>query len=359
MTLPGITMIALLGITSGDMSDYINLRQSSLAQLQSGHYFKAEEFARRAAEAAIAKHDDYAVALSYSALADILQAEGRFQEADELYRRSIAMLNIQPNRQHAAAVILRNLAASFTAQARYGEAFETLKKTSKLMRKHKIEDPQLRGQILNSLGIVYFYQDRMGDAENAFSHATESPLRPVTLMDVDLGGVLNNLGRVYQTQKQNRKAEDSYKRSLALQEDRYGSSHPHLTITMNNLGALYTDMGSFTQAESYFQRSLGILERTEVVFDEKLLMQTLHGLARKCIRESDGQRAQTLLSRAVEMARRNTSSGDKPEMIELLEDYSLVLRNLSKPVEAQHVQAEVKRIRASLAFTVPLSSLGN
>jgi hypothetical protein len=62
--------------------------------------------------------------------------------------------------------------------------------------------------------------------------------------------------------------------------------------------------------------------------------------------------AEPLLRRALEVSRRIDGSAGILLKIEVLEKYSMVLRDLWNPVEADRLDAEVRRIRATQAFTV-------
>ena len=75
------TVTLLLGgsISEGDS---VRLRQAGLAEFRLGHYLKAEEFIRKAVDAAETTNDAYEAALGYSALGEIQHAERQFAEAE-------------------------------------------------------------------------------------------------------------------------------------------------------------------------------------------------------------------------------------------------------------------------------------
>ena len=72
-------------------------------------------------------------------------------------------------------------------------------------------------------------------------------------------------------------------------------------------------------------------------------------------RENETVRAEAILSRASELARTRHLSWEMPEAFEILETYSALLKERSNP-DAQRLHAEAQRIRARLAFTVPLAN---
>src|SRR5262249_25143937 len=172
--------------------------------------------------------------------------------------------------------------------------------------------------------------------------------------DVDLWQILNNLGRVYQVTRQYGKAEDAYQRSLQLAEIRLGRSHPGSSVARDNLGSLYTETGRYREAELQFQKSLAIVEQTGMSVDELFVMRTLYGLGNTYIREGDAARAQAALARAAEIACRRVVASELMEALAVLDLYNTALKNSLNSAEVQRVQIAARRIRASLAFTVPL-----
>ncbi|HLH32148.1 MAG TPA: hypothetical protein VKY31_13175, partial [Terriglobia bacterium] len=92
--------------------DYSSSRKACVMEYQAGHYVQAEVLARTALESARTSNDQYGEALSHSALADVLQAETRLTDAETEYRAALLILNRQSNRNHAAAIVWRNLGSN-------------------------------------------------------------------------------------------------------------------------------------------------------------------------------------------------------------------------------------------------------
>jgi tetratricopeptide (TPR) repeat protein len=346
----------LFGRTVPRADDYVSLRQASLAEYQMGHYARAQELIRKALDLGVTNNNEYELTLSYSALGDILQAQRQFADAEQDYRNAISLLKHHPERSQAAATVWRNLAGTLTAEGRYGEAEAAAKEALRLVTKHKVEDPCLNAQILNSLGVIYYHQRKMAKAESSFLQAAELQFTASNLLDVDLWQIVNNLGRVYQTTRQYAKAEDAYRRSLQHAEVRRGRSHPGLSIVLDNLGSLYAATGRYQEAESDFRRSLAILEHSRTSFDAIFMMRTLYGLGEIYLRENDAIRAEGILARAAEIAHRRVLAVEMPEVLEVLDTYAEVLKEMSNLEEAQRLQREAQRIRASMAYTVPVGN---
>jgi tetratricopeptide (TPR) repeat protein len=160
---------------------------------------------------------------------------------------------------------------------------------------------------------------------------------------------------VYQIKRQYAKAEKAYAASLRFAGD--DPNHLSLAIIHDGLGSLYMDTSRFKEAESQFREGLALLEGMDLSSNTLQIMHTLFQLARTRIAQNDEAHAQPFLERAASMARRDGNAADKPEIAAILDVYAKVLKDLSNLSEADHVQTEARRIRAGMAFTVPLANL--
>jgi tetratricopeptide (TPR) repeat protein len=336
--------------------DNASLREAAFAAFQTGQYVRAEEISRRALDLAQLSGNEYDIALSYSALGDVLQAQRRFEEAERNYEKAISLLGDQRERARDAAMVWRNLAGGLTAEARYREALAALNKASTLVAKNKLGDPELNAQILNSLGFIYYNQGNRDKAGKLFLQASGFQFTPSNPLDVDQWQIVNNLGRLYQSTKKYTKAEDFYRRALQLAEVRRGRSHPAISVVLDNLGILYARTGRYQEAELQLQRSLAILEHSSTSFDAIFMMRTLYGLGETYRRQNNAVRAEEMLARASEIARRLVRPAEMPEVVEVLDTYAKVLNDLSHSAEAHRLEMEAQRIRATMVYTVALGN---
>jgi tetratricopeptide (TPR) repeat protein len=329
-------------------SDHAGLRQAGLTEFRAGHYAQAEVLMRTALESAHSNHDEYEEALSYSDLGDDLQAQSRLLEAERAYVKALSIFGQQPGYAHAAAIVLRSLASDLTAQLKYREARAALKEATKLISKCKVQDPGLSAAVMNSLGVIQFDEGEIDKAESSFSRAASLPFD-------GSWEVRSNMGHVYQIKRQYVKAEEAYSTSLRLAGDRPGRLS--LAIIHDNLGSLYMDMGRGSEAEGQFRESLALLESLDMSSNPMPMAHTLYQLARTRLAQNDEAHAQAFLARAAAMARKNGNAADMPEIAEILDVYAKVLKDSSNASDADHVQTEARRIRAGMAFTVPLANL--
>jgi tetratricopeptide (TPR) repeat protein len=281
----------------------------------------------------------------------------RFQEAERVYRKSISILLREPDQSHVLAITWRNLSSALTAETDYPGALAALDRASKLVETKKLSDAQLNAQILNGRGVIYFHQGQLGKAKTYIARAAQLMPASVEPREVSAEDILNNLAGVYRKSGENRKAEQTYKRALELTETRLGPSHPDVALTLTNLGALCIELKSYKEAESYFQRSLQILSQPDTGTNEYRMMEVLYGLGQTYMKENDPVRAEPILKRAADIARRNQNQPFLiSEVLHVLEDYEAVLRKLWNPEDADLLHGEAQRIRVKATFTVRVKS---
>ena len=296
--------VTVLNVAGQDKAG-TDLSEQAVIEYRLGHYPQAERLLNQVLEAAQQTSNEYDIALIYSALANTYQEEMRFQEAEQLYRKGISILLRQPERSLILAIIWRNLASTLTAETDYRGALAALDRASKLVETKKLVDAKLNAEILNGRGIVYFHQGQLGKAKTYLARAAQIVPASMEPQDLSAEDVLNNLAHVYQNSGESRKAEQTYKHALELTEMRLGPSHPNVGLTLTNLGNLCIELKRYKEAESYFQRSLQILAQPETGTNEYRLMEALYGLGKTYMKENDQIRAEPILRRAADIARRN------------------------------------------------------
>jgi len=146
---------------------------------------------------------------------------GRYTEAEPLYRRSLEICKQQLGPNHPKfAIILNNLAELLQAQGRYTEAEPLVHRSLEICKQQ--------------LG----------------------PNHP------DVALILNNLAKLLRAQGRYTEAEPLYRRSLEICEQQLGPNHPDVAFILNNLAGFLCAQGKYTEAELLFRRSLEIYEKS-------------------------------------------------------------------------------------------------
>jgi len=121
------------------------------------------------------------------------------------------------------------------------------------------QNPSLVADALHHQGDIYFDQERFGEAESAYQKSLT--LKENRAEDESLALTLNSLGLLYSYQEDYVRAEPLSQRALAIREKVYGLEHPEVAASLNNLALLYETLNDYAHAESLYQRSLAIKEK--------------------------------------------------------------------------------------------------
>ena len=139
------------------------------------------------------------------------------------------------------AVALNKLAIVIQAQGKYGEA-EGLYKRALVIREKALgaNHPDV-AQTLNNLANVYWTQGKYSEAEGLYKRALAIREKALGANHADVGQTLNNQANLYRAQGKSSEAEGLYKRALVIREKALGANHPDVAQTLNNLANVYLD----------------------------------------------------------------------------------------------------------------------
>lgn len=150
-----------------------------------------------------------------------------------------------PNHPNVARSLF-NLAALYHAQGKYAEA-ELLYKRSLEIRE-RLLGPSNSDVAQNraKLAALQRAQKNYADAEY------ETQINP------SVAECLNGLAALYKAQRKYTEAEMLYKRALQIMEN--WDKHPQVVCSLNGLGELYGAQGKYAEAEPLYKRALKIME---------------------------------------------------------------------------------------------------
>ena len=115
---------------------------------------------------------------SLNSLAVLYQSQGRYAEAEPLFKRSLAIREKALGPDHPdVGTSLNNLAVLYQSQGRYADAEPLLKRSLAIAEKALGPDHPDVGTSLNNLAGLYQSQGRYADAEPLLSAASPSPRR--------------------------------------------------------------------------------------------------------------------------------------------------------------------------------------
>ncbi len=190
----GIKMLrAQLNGTEGDRETYLNIAQA----YERGRRYKEAEEAARAAETMPGQPRDNEIV--WVVLGDIYERQKFFDRAEDEFKKSLA---VDPKNSQA----LNNYGYML------GDLGQRLDEASDLVQRALEEEP-FNGKYLDSLGWIYYKQNKLSDAETALRKAVERDAHDPEIRS-HLGDVYYKLGRNEQAAAEWEKSLSEWRRSL-------------------------------------------------------------------------------------------------------------------------------------------------
>ncbi len=207
--------------------------------------------------------DQPSVATTLNNLAGLLWRLSRYEEAEPLYRRALAIFEADNGPDHTeVASTLNNLAVLLGSLSRYEEAEPLYRRALAIHEaaygpKHPLVATNLNN-LANFLRTLARYEEAgpLFRRALAIEEAAYGPDHP------EVATTLNNLAVLLESLLRYEEAEPLYRRALAIHEAAYGPDHPEVAINLNNLAGLLRNLLHYEEAERLYRRGLAIHEAT-------------------------------------------------------------------------------------------------
>ncbi|MGI8633465.1 MAG: tetratricopeptide repeat protein [Solirubrobacterales bacterium] len=230
-----------------------------------GRFAEAEPLFRRALELGESTFGDHSIEVAgiCNDLAITFKFSGRFADAKPLYRRALGILSAAyGTEEHPdAASIYHNLGGLAHAAGDYAaaeapaqRAVEIREATLGADHVHSAADRSALGSILDALG-------RTEEAEPLFRQALAAFERHYGADHYEVAVVLNNLGAIERRRGNLDEAESLYRRALAIKERLLGEDSPETGFTLNNLALVCRATGRPGEADALYRRALHTFEQ--------------------------------------------------------------------------------------------------
>lgn len=193
-------------------------------------------------------------------LGDVYKARGQANEAEQAYKRAIAIL--QKADAGLAAVLLppqlEKLAVLYNDHGRHRDAFELLKQSITL--REKAPDPAQLGIAWDKMGKTLVALGMYNDAETAFQRAVSLLEKKYGADNLLMAPIANNIAVLYEKQGRYAAAEKLVRHALGIYEKQMGRNNPLVASILINLAEVQRAQGHFRAAEETLMRALSILE---------------------------------------------------------------------------------------------------
>ncbi|MFX0062161.1 MAG: tetratricopeptide repeat protein, partial [Candidatus Hermodarchaeota archaeon] len=196
-------------------------------------------------------------------LASLLGDMGRYEEAEPLHRRALAITEQALGKDHPdTGARLNNLAHLLGSMGRYEEAEPLHRRALAIAEQALGKDHSTTRTWLNNLVHLLGSMGRYEEAESYAQRALAITEQTLGKDHPDTGASLNNLAFLLGHMRHYEEAEPLYRRALAITEQALGKDHPDTGARLNNLASLLGDMGRYEEAEPLYRRALAIVQKT-------------------------------------------------------------------------------------------------
>jgi tetratricopeptide (TPR) repeat protein/CHAT domain-containing protein len=314
----------------------VALNNLAIVYKAQGKYSEAEELYKRdlaiSEKSLGASHPN--VAQTLNNLANLYHDQGKYTDAVELHKRALAIREKALGKGHPnVAQSLQNLAGVYSDQAKYAEAERLFERAQVIYGKTlSANHPQVAKSFVG-LAIIADAQGKYADAEARYKRALAIEEKALGAEHPEVAPTLNNLAIVLRKEGRYPEAEETYKRVLAIRQKTLGADHPDLAATLGNLALVYADQAKYADAEELHKRALAIKEKT-LGKDHPDVAATLGGLALAYAEQGKYRDAEQLHKRALAIQEK-VHGGDHPKVAGALDNLAIVYWVQGKYADAE------------------------
>eukprot|EP00903_Cladosiphon_okamuranus_P006199 g6096.t1 len=206
------------------------------------------------------EHPEVAAVLNN--LASILESQGKFAEAEPLYRRATEICETALGPEHPKlATALNNRAGLLMSQGKYAEAGPLFERCQAIQE--KVLGPEHRNvaSSLNNRAQLLEKQGKYDEAEPLYLRAIAIGEKTLGLEHADLAVWLNNRAVFLDAQGKCGEAEPLYARATEIWEKALGPEHPSVAAALINWAGLLERQGEYAEAEPLYAWAIEILEK--------------------------------------------------------------------------------------------------
>ena len=269
---------------------------NSMAQFMyvRGHWTEIIKWGATAVDAARTSGDDKLLAMVMHNVGNVLQFQGRIEEAREFYQQSLEIKQ-RLGDQRGITSTLHQLGMLAHHQGRLEEARDLYQQSLEVAK--RLGDQQGIASILHQSGRLAQDQGHIEEARDLYQQAKASFER---LGDQQgIARTLHNLGALAQGQGRLEEARDLYQQSLEIKQ-RLGDQQG-IAQTFHQLGMLAHHQGRLEEARDLYQQAKASFER---LGDQQGIAITLHNLGALAQGQGRLEEARDLYQQSLEIEKR-------------------------------------------------------
>jgi tetratricopeptide (TPR) repeat protein/tRNA A-37 threonylcarbamoyl transferase component Bud32 len=203
------------------------------------------------------------VAVTLDFIGRLLVDAARFEEADEMMRKALAMsLEVHGESSIQVAACYQNMSVLEEVWRQdYVKAEELTRKEIEIRRAIEGGDTMETASSINNLGIYLMYQGRFDEAAASIEEANAVIRRLGGDQHPELAKGLENLGNVYYRLGQTDKTLELLAEVIEMRRAVLGDDSPQVARGLTNLGAVYRITGQFERAEETLRDAVARMEQ--------------------------------------------------------------------------------------------------
>ncbi|MCJ1277339.1 hypothetical protein MMC21_005151 [Puttea exsequens] len=301
-----------------------------------GRYDDAEELYKRALASREEKlGSDYPDTLeTIQDLANIYKDKGQYDDAEELYKRALAGREEKLGPDHPDTLkTVQTLAFLYRDKGRYDDAEELSKRALAGKEKKLGPDHPDTLRTVHNLAIISMNKGRYNDAEELFKRVLAGNEEKLGPDHLDTLKTVETLAILYWNKGRYNDAEELYKRALAGNGEKLGPDHPDTLRTVQNLALVYWNKGQYDDAEELSKRALAGREE-KLGPDHPDMLGLVENLALVYQDKGRYDDAEELSKRAF-VGREEKLGPDHPDTLRTVETLALVYRDKGRYDDAE------------------------
>jgi tetratricopeptide (TPR) repeat protein len=324
-----VLFILFSGVVSAQdpLAEAVARNNAASVLAKEGRYEEAEGLYRAALDAKY--DDDLTRARIAHNLAVLHQRLDRFRDAERMFRTA---LQLQQKSLPATSIeitsSLNSLAQIYHVEGKDWEARNLLETAVRILQEFHADDPSLP-LILSNLAAVRYTRKEFDEAETLLHAALVLFEKQHRAASLEYGAALSNLGQIRETKNDLEAADLLYAQSVSILEPLGAAARLELATTLSNTGFLYGQQNRIAEAKQVEQRAFGLLRPAG---DGPLRAFILRNLGNIAAAEGNVIESLPYFEQALTIQEK-IGGGERPAMANLLLDYaSATLRAGNKPL---------------------------
>lgn len=198
---------------------------------------------------------DWRIIVPLNNLAHVYQRQGRYDEAEALYRKALAIkTQMNGSGDLQVARTLSNLGSLNRLQGKLNIAEQLERQALEIVEKTPGAENALVVGVVNSLAFTTQSLGKYEEAERLYQRGLQ-----IAQNDPGSGlqkaSLINDLAMSYLSLSKNREAEALLTQGLAIREEKLGANHPDVAETLNNLARASEALGKVQEMVAYSRRA--------------------------------------------------------------------------------------------------------